>query len=80
MCNELIIKEHHDFPTIPFHKLHELRKIAPEFYRDGSDDNLLQIMEGAFSHPQFYACMNSSPSNFADSVVLRQPEDQAELL
>eukprot|EP00529_Nitzschia_sp_RCC80_P012584 CAMPEP_0113445410 /NCGR_PEP_ID=MMETSP0014_2-20120614/3172_1 /TAXON_ID=2857 /ORGANISM="Nitzschia sp." /LENGTH=570 /DNA_ID=CAMNT_0000336461 /DNA_START=219 /DNA_END=1931 /DNA_ORIENTATION=- /assembly_acc=CAM_ASM_000159 len=72
--------EHHDFPTIPFQKLHELRKIAPEFYRNGSDDdNLLQIMEGAFAHPQFYACMDSSPTNFADSIVRRQPDDQPEL-
>jgi len=48
--------EHHDFPTIPLQKLHRLRRIAPEFYREGNGDNLLQIMKKAFSDPQFYAC------------------------
>ena len=52
--------EHHDFPTIPFHRLHELRKIAPEFYSKGSNDNLLEIMSQTFAHPEFYACMDAS--------------------
>lgn len=52
--------EHHDFPTIPFQKLGELRTIAPEFYRQGSQDNLFSIMEGAFADPDFYACMDAS--------------------
>lgn len=52
--------EHHDFPTIPFHKLHLLRQIAPEFYRQGSDDGLFHIMEKAFSDPQYYACMDAA--------------------
>ena len=52
--------EHHDFPTIPFHKLHLLRQIAPEFYRPGSDDNLLRIMKKAFSQPDYYACMDAA--------------------
>jgi fatty acid desaturase len=51
--------EHHDFPTIPFDKLHELRKIAPEFYDKGSDDNVMKIMDEAFAHPEFYACMDA---------------------
>lgn len=52
--------EHHDFPTIPFHRLHELRKIAPEYYRTGADDNLLQIMHKTFAYPEFYACMDAN--------------------
>mmetsp|Transcript_6968 Transcript_6968/g.17051 ORF Transcript_6968/g.17051 Transcript_6968/m.17051 type:complete len:499 (-) Transcript_6968:369-1865(-) len=50
--------EHHDFPMIPFHKLHELRKIAPEFYRSGSDDDIIQVMKKSFTEPDFYACMD----------------------
>ena len=52
--------EHHDFPTIPFHKLGALRKIAPEFYRDGEKDSLFKVMKNTFAHPEFYACMNAS--------------------
>ncbi len=48
--------EHHDFPTIPLHKLGILRKIAPEFYREGSSDNVFRIMRKAFAVPEFYAC------------------------
>jgi len=51
--------EHHDFPTIPLHKLGELRKIAPEFYSSGSNDNLFGIMNKAFAEPDFYACMDA---------------------
>jgi fatty acid desaturase len=51
--------EHHDFPTIPFQKLGDLRNIAPEFYRQGSKDNLVSIMDGAFSDPDFYACLDA---------------------
>jgi fatty acid desaturase len=29
---ELYHVEHHDFPRIPFNKIHRCRKIAPEFY------------------------------------------------
>eukprot|EP00957_Ditylum_brightwellii_P059783 4538665-Ditylum_brightwellii.AAC.1 len=50
--------EHHDFPTIPLDKLGMLRQIAPEFYKKGSDDNVFKIMKGAFSDPDFYACMD----------------------
>jgi fatty acid desaturase len=52
--------EHHDFPTIPLDKLAKLRQIAPEFYRSGSNDNLLAIFKKTFSKPDFYACMNSN--------------------
>lgn len=52
--------EHHDFPTIPFQELHQLRKIAPEFYKRESDDKLWSIMDRAFSHPQFYACLDAA--------------------
>ncbi|KAL9187329.1 hypothetical protein ACHAXT_001432 [Thalassiosira profunda] len=52
--------EHHDFPTIPLHRLGELRKIAPEFYRKGSGDNVFQIMRRVFAKPEFYACMDAS--------------------
>ena len=52
--------EHHDFPTIPLHRLGELRQIAPEFYREGSDDSLLGIMRKAFAKPEFYACMDAN--------------------
>jgi hypothetical protein len=51
--------EHHDFPTIPFHRLCKLREIAPEYYRSGSNDNLLAIMKKAFSKPEYYACMDA---------------------
>ncbi|VEU41510.1 unnamed protein product [Pseudo-nitzschia multistriata] len=50
--------EHHDFPTIPFHKLHELRRIAPEFYRTGTEDDLLDVMKKSFTEPDYYACMD----------------------
>jgi len=50
--------EHHDFPTIPFHKLHELRRIAPEFYRSGSEDDLMNVMKNSFTEPNYYACMD----------------------
>lgn len=52
--------EHHDFPSIPCHKLGQLRKIAPEFYRDGEKDSIFGIMKKSFSHPEFYACMNAN--------------------
>ena len=52
--------EHHDFPTIPLHKLGVLRKIAPEFYQEGSSDNVFQIMRKAFAEPEFYACMDAN--------------------
>eukprot|EP00537_Pseudo-nitzschia_pungens_P005151 CAMPEP_0172371620 /NCGR_PEP_ID=MMETSP1060-20121228/43966_1 /TAXON_ID=37318 /ORGANISM="Pseudo-nitzschia pungens, Strain cf. cingulata" /LENGTH=513 /DNA_ID=CAMNT_0013097315 /DNA_START=27 /DNA_END=1568 /DNA_ORIENTATION=- len=50
--------EHHDFPTIPFHKLHELRRIAPEFYRSGSEDDVVEVMKKSFTEPDYYACMD----------------------
>ena len=50
--------EHHDFPMIPFNKLHELRKIAPEFYRSGSEDDILEVMKKSFTEPDYYACMD----------------------
>ncbi|KAL7529946.1 hypothetical protein ACHAXR_005417 [Thalassiosira sp. AJA248-18] len=52
--------EHHDFPTIPLHRLGELRKIAPEFYRKGSSDNVFGIMRKVFAKPEFYACMDAN--------------------
>ena len=52
--------EHHDFPTIPLHRLGELRKIAPEFYSTQSNDNVLKIMKKAFTKPEFYACMDAN--------------------
>lgn len=50
--------EHHDFPMIPFHKLHKLREIAPEFYRSGSEDDIVEVMKKSFTEPDFYACMD----------------------
>jgi fatty acid desaturase len=52
--------EHHDFPSVPFHRLHEIRKIAPEYYRSGSNDSLMQIMTKTFARPEFYACMDAN--------------------
>lgn len=55
--------EHHDFPTIPLHKLYLLKRIAPEFYRaDG--DNVVKIMRKAFANPEYYACMNVGSKTF----------------
>ncbi len=54
--------EHHDFPTIPLHRLGELRKIAPEFYKEGSNDNVFRIMKKVFAKPEFYACMDAGIS------------------
>jgi fatty acid desaturase len=51
--------EHHDFPTIPFHELYKLRMIAPEYYNQGSKDDLLHVMDKAFSRPEFYACIDA---------------------
>ena len=48
--------EHHDFPRIPLHQLSKLRKLAPDFYRKGANDNVFRIMGKAFSSPDFYAC------------------------
>ncbi|KAL7472891.1 hypothetical protein ACHAXS_013280 [Conticribra weissflogii] len=50
--------EHHDFPTIPLHRLGKLKEIAPEYYRGGESDNVFTIMRKAFSEPEFYACMD----------------------
>ena len=52
--------EHHDFPTIPLHRLGELRKIAPEFYRKGTSDSVFRIMKKVFAKPDFYACMDAN--------------------
>ncbi|KAL3823440.1 hypothetical protein ACHAXA_010200 [Cyclostephanos tholiformis] len=52
--------EHHDFPTIPLHKLGMIRKVAPEFYRADTNDNVYRIMRKAFATPEFYACMDAS--------------------
>lgn len=51
--------EHHDFPTIPLHRLGELRKIAPEYYPQRSNDNVFSIMNKVFRKPDFYACMDA---------------------
>mmetsp|Transcript_17592 Transcript_17592/g.26665 ORF Transcript_17592/g.26665 Transcript_17592/m.26665 type:complete len:452 (+) Transcript_17592:113-1468(+) len=53
--------EHHDFPTIPLHKLWKLRnEIAPEYYRIQGNDNLYGIMRKTFRKPDFYSCMNAN--------------------
>mmetsp|Transcript_9555 Transcript_9555/g.10536 ORF Transcript_9555/g.10536 Transcript_9555/m.10536 type:complete len:538 (+) Transcript_9555:124-1737(+) len=52
--------EHHDYPSIPLHKLSKLRKIAPEYYDDnGEKDNVFKIMKKTFAKPEFYACMDA---------------------
>lgn len=55
--------EHHDFPTIPLHKLYLLKHIAPEFYRNDRD-NLVEVMRNAFANPEYYACMNTGIKEF----------------
>lgn len=65
--------EHHDFPTIPFHLLHRLQQLAPEFYRAASGttstgesaakssrerDNIWTLMRNALARPSVYACLN----------------------
>ena len=53
--------EHHDFPTIPLHKLKMLHRIAPEMYKASSKkDNLFKIMKKTFKTPEFYACMDAT--------------------
>lgn len=52
--------EHHDFPTIPLHRLGELRQIAPEFYSTSESDNVFGIMKKTFGKPEFYSCMNAN--------------------
>jgi len=52
--------EHHDFPMVPLHKVGQLRKIAPEFYREGSGDKVWGIMKETFRNPNFYACMDAT--------------------
>lgn len=51
--------EHHDFPTIPFHKLRHLHTIAPEYYPRGDTGNVWRVMKRAFARPEFYACMDA---------------------
>jgi fatty acid desaturase len=60
--------EHHDFPTIPFNKLGELRRIAPEFYRT-KEENLWEIMQQTFARPDFYACTNAN-------IMFQQPNER----
>jgi fatty acid desaturase len=59
--NTVFHVEHHDFPTIPFQKLGELRKIAPEFYPGSleNNDDIFSIMNDVFEDPDFYACMDA---------------------
>lgn len=52
--------EHHDFPTIPLHKLGRLHKIAPEFYSGHEKENVFRKMKKAFATPEFYSCMNAN--------------------
>jgi len=52
--------EHHDFPSIPLHKLHVLRHIAPEFYQNTNSDSVWSVMRDTFSKPEFYACMDAT--------------------
>ncbi|CAJ1946597.1 unnamed protein product [Cylindrotheca closterium] len=65
--------EHHDFPTIPLHKLSLLHQIAPEFYpksnessssastsASSSRNSLRKIWKKSFADPDYYACMNSN--------------------
>ena len=53
--------EHHDFPSIPLHKLGKLQTIAPEFYnnRQLRKRNIFSIMRETFSQAEFYACMDN---------------------
>jgi fatty acid desaturase len=48
--------EHHDFPSIPLHKLGLLHQIAPEYYPQ-YNKNIWKRMRQAFEHPDWYACM-----------------------
>jgi fatty acid desaturase len=53
--------EHHDFPSIPFHLLGRLHKIAPEFYTaNRQKDSVFTIMKSTFANPDFYACSNAN--------------------
>lgn len=67
--------EHHDFPNMPLHQLGKLRKIAgSDFYRTGTStdgnnskqDNLGEIIAGAFAYPDFYACSNAGDLTAVD--------------
>lgn len=61
--------EHHDFPTMPLHLLGKVRKIVGgDFYKQETNDNLIQIMKKAFGKPDFYACSNDIASLRYDGV------------
>jgi len=55
-------REHHDFPSIPFHLLGKLHQIAPEFYTADASakDDVFRIMKDTFAEPDFYACTNAN--------------------
>lgn len=52
-------REHHDFPTVPLHKLGKLRDIAGgDWYERESPRGLGEVVKTAFGSPDFYACMD----------------------
>ena len=54
---------------MPLHLLGKVRKIVGgDFYKQETNDNLIQIMKKAFGKPDFYACSNDIASLRYDGV------------
>ena len=54
---------------MPLHLLGKVRKIVGgDFYKQGTNHNLIQIMKKAFGKPDFYACSNDIASLRYDGV------------
>jgi fatty acid desaturase len=64
--------EHHDFPTVPFHLLHNLHQVAPDFYPTSAPQakrsGVWTLMRTALSRPSVYACLHQNIASPAPSL------------